>query len=160
MHHVAIRTADIHRAIAFYEALGFTVTERFTAGMTLACWMEGWQGRLELMQVPNPLPPPDPFADEGYVGYYHLSLDLSTAPTPAGDDLESRDPSVPLGLPQWLAAFQSRIRAAHPGDTALELPKVLLAPCQQMIGSRVYEVAFIADPDGMPIEILSQLTPN
>jgi hypothetical protein len=32
--------------------------------------------------------------------------------------------------------------------------KVLLAPMQQMIGDRVYEVAFIADSDGLPLEFL------
>jgi len=36
MHHVSIRTANIHRAIAFYQLLGFTLEERFTTGYTLA----------------------------------------------------------------------------------------------------------------------------
>ncbi len=52
MHHVSIRTANIHRAIAFYEQLGFEVKERFTTGYTLACWMEGLAGRIELIQIP------------------------------------------------------------------------------------------------------------
>lgn len=134
MHHVSLRTADIHRAIAFYEAIGFVMAERFTAGMTLACWLDGWGGRLELLQVPEPAPPPDPFGDEHYVGYYHLSLDLATSP------------DRPADLPAWLDTMRDRL-APNP------LP-VLLAPCQQMIGDRVYEVAFIADPDGMPIELL------
>lgn len=134
MHHVSLRTADIHRAIAFYEAIGFVMAERFTAGMTLACWLEGWGGRLELLQVPEPAPPPDPFGDEHYVGYYHLSLDLATSP------------DRPADLPTWLDTMRDRL-APNP------MP-VLLAPCQQMIGDRVYEVAFIADPDGMPIELL------
>ncbi|MCF3606405.1 hypothetical protein L2E81_07060 [Planktothrix agardhii 1033] len=76
MHHVSIRTANIHRAIAFYEILGFTVCERFTTGYTLACWMEGLNGRIEL------------------------------------------------------------------------------EPMQQMIGDRVYEVMFIADSDGLPLEFI------
>lgn len=152
MHHVAIRTANIHRAIAFYEALGFTVTERFTTGMTLACWLEGWQGRLELVQVPTPAPPPDPFADEDYVGYYHLSLDLRQAPPWDGD-------STPFTqLPPWLDTFRQRITTQAQGHP-LEPLKVLLEPCQQMIGRQVYEVAFIADPDGLPIEILNPLNP-
>ena len=33
-HHASIRTANIHRAIAFYELLGFTFKERFTTGLT------------------------------------------------------------------------------------------------------------------------------
>lgn len=58
MHHISIRTANIHRAIAFYEILGFTVCERFTTGYTLACWMEGLNGRIELIEIPQPQPPP------------------------------------------------------------------------------------------------------
>ena len=77
MHHASIRTANIHQAIAFYELLGFTVKERFTTGYTLACWMEGLGGRIELIQIPEPKPAPDAFGDEHYVGYYHLSFDLS-----------------------------------------------------------------------------------
>jgi catechol 2,3-dioxygenase-like lactoylglutathione lyase family enzyme len=132
MHHASIRTADIHRAMAFYETLGFTVVERFTAGYTLACWMEGLGGRIELIQVPEPQPAPDPFGDEHYVGYYHLSFDLT---------------AIVADLPSWLAALEQRW-----GELT-----VLLAPQQQMIGSHVYEVAFIADADGMPLELIRQL---
>lgn len=142
MHHVSLKTADIHRAIAFYEAIGFGMAERFTAGMTLACWMEGWGGRIELLQVPEPQSPPDPFGNEHYVGYYHLSLDLA------------QSPDRPETLMDWLNLMGDRL-APQP------LP-LLLTPCQQMIGDRVYEVAFIADPDGMPIELLrlqAQLPP-
>ncbi|MEM8638091.1 MAG: VOC family protein [Cyanobacteria bacterium P01_G01_bin.54] len=136
MHHVSIRTADIHAAIAFYEGLGFTVTERFTTGYTLACWLTGFDGRLELIQIPEPAPAPDPFGDEHYVGYYHFTLDLT-------DRAES--------LPDWL----TQKSAAY---AAMAQPlKILLAPEQQMIGEQVYEVAFIADTDGLPIELLRRL---
>jgi catechol 2,3-dioxygenase-like lactoylglutathione lyase family enzyme len=138
MHHASIRTADIHRAMAFYEILGFVVVERFTAGYTLACWMEGLGGRIELIQVPEPQAAADPFGDEHYVGYYHLSFDLTAALTAASTD-----------LPSWLAALRARF-------TAVPL-RVLLEPQQQMIGSRIYEVAFIADADGMPLELIRQL---
>jgi catechol 2,3-dioxygenase-like lactoylglutathione lyase family enzyme len=133
MHHVSIRTADIHRAIGFYEILGFAMEERFTAGYTLACWMTGLGGRIELLQVPEPQPAPDPFGDEHYVGYYHLSFDLTAAIADLGD---------------WLDALKTRFG----GDLT-----VLLEPQQQQIGPRVYEVAFIADRDGMPIEFLRQM---
>jgi catechol 2,3-dioxygenase-like lactoylglutathione lyase family enzyme len=133
MHHVSIRTADIHRAIGFYEILGFTMEERFTAGYTLACWMTGLGGRIELLQVPEPQPAPDPFGDEHYVGYYHLSFDLTAEIADLGD---------------WLAG----LKAQFEGDLT-----VLLEPQQQQIGPRVYEVAFIADRDGMPIEFLRQM---
>jgi catechol 2,3-dioxygenase-like lactoylglutathione lyase family enzyme len=135
MHHASIRTANIHQAIAFYEQLGFTVCERFTTGYTLACWMSGLQGRIELIQIPEPKPAPDAFADEHYVGYYHLSFDLT---------------EITSDLPSWLQDLQQRI------DAATDLPplKILLEPTQQQIGDRIWEVAFIADTDGLPLEFI------
>jgi catechol 2,3-dioxygenase-like lactoylglutathione lyase family enzyme len=138
MHHASIRTANIHRAIAFYEQLGFTVNERFTTGYTLACWMEGLGGRIELIQIPEPKPAPDAFADEHYVGYYHLSFDLTDL-TP--------------DLPTWLQALQTAFNQSEPLDPLT----VLLEPCQQMIGDRVYEVLFLADSDGLPLEFIRVL---
>lgn len=136
MHHASIKTANIHSAIAFYEQLGFTVTTRFTAGITLACWMEGLGGRIELIQVPEPRPAIDSFADEHYTGYYHLSFDLS-------DRIES--------LPTWLSEL--RIRAQQTGGTL----SVLLEPQQQQIGDDLYEVAFLADTDGLPLEFIRRI---
>jgi catechol 2,3-dioxygenase-like lactoylglutathione lyase family enzyme len=138
-HHVSIRTADIHRAIAFYETLGFEVKERFTTGYTLACWMEGEAGRLEFIEIPSPKAAPDPFGDEHYVGYYHLSFDLSEV---LKDDLSLED---------WLNAWRERL-----GKESLPF-HVLLLPTTQVIGEQSYRVAFAADPDGMPLEFLQQL---
>ena len=138
MHHASIRTANIHRAIAFYEQLGFTVNERFTTGYTLACWLEGLGGRIELIQIPEPKPAPDAFGDEHYVGYYHLSFDLT--------DLT---PDVLT----WLQALQAKFNQSEELDPL----KVLLEPCQQMIGDRVYEVLFLADSDGLPLEFIRVL---
>jgi len=138
MHHASIRTADIHRAIAFYELLGFDLCERFTAGITLACWMEGLGGRIELIQVPQPAPTADAFSDEHYTGYYHLSFDLTTAG---------------LSLPDWINRLSQEAQMRNMAPL-----KVLLAPCQQMIGDRIYEVAFLADADGLPLEFLRVLT--
>lgn len=137
MHHASIRTANIHRAILFYEQLGFTVSERFTTGYTLACWMEGLNGRIELIQIPQPRPAADAFEDEHYVGYYHLSFDL----TNITDD-----------LPNWLTSLKERVAQNNqPQDQPL---KVLLEPTQQQIGESIYEVAFIADADGLPLEFI------
>lgn len=130
MHHVSIRTADIHRSLAFYEKLGFTVKERFTTGYTLACWMEGLGGRVELIQIPEPQKAPEMWADEHYVGYYHISFNLT---------------EITTDLPTWL----NNLTASF--DYQLQ---VLLQPTQQMIGEQVYEVAFIADPDGLPLEFI------
>ena len=140
-HHISIRTADIHRAISFYQALGFEVQERFTTGYTLACWLEGPAGRLELIQIPQPQPPPDAFGDPHYVGYYHLCFDLT-------DELgRDRDLSI------WLADLRQQLAA-----TELSL-NVLLPPKSQSIGDRTYEIAFIADADGLPLELLHDLGP-
>ncbi len=141
MHHASIRTADIYRAIAFYELLGFQVCERFTAGITLACWMEGLGGRIELLQVPQPRPAADAFEDEHYTGYYHLSFDL----TDRTDD-----------LPDWLDQLKARFAQAAEAGQAEPL-KILLEPTQQMIGEHVYEVTFIADSDGLPLEFLRMM---
>ena len=144
MHHVSIRTANIHRAIAFYEQLGFTVRERFTTGYTLACWMTGLGGRIELIQIPEPKPAPDAFYDEHYVGYYHLSFDLTESTS---------------DLPSWLEDLKQKIATIPMNGSVPDLTlKVLLEPEQQMIGETVYEVAFIADPDGLPLELIRILS--
>jgi len=146
MHHASIRTANIHRAIAFYEQLGFTVCERFTTGYTLACWMEGLGGRIELIQIPEPHPAPDAFGDEHYVGYYHLSFDLTHSTT---------------DLPSWLSSLKERFaEVSRQQPEQLSPLKVLLEPTQQMIGDRVYEVTFIADTDGLPLEFIRVLNPS
>ncbi|ERN40356.1 glyoxalase/Bleomycin resistance protein/dioxygenase superfamily [Rubidibacter lacunae KORDI 51-2] len=134
MHHASIRTADIHCAIAFYEQLGFRVCERFTTSLTLACWMEGLGGRIELIEIPLPHPAPDAFHDEHYVGYYHLSFDV----THLAENMQA-----------WLEQLRSRLSAA-----TLKPLQVLLEPTQQSIGDRIYEVAFVADADGLPLEFL------
>ena len=144
MHHASIRTANIHRAIAFYEQLGFNVCERFTTGYTLACWMEGLGGRIELIQIPQPRPAADAFEDEHYVGYYHLSFDIT---------------DVAAELPSWLTALKERFTSAQkPQPDQYQPLKVLLEPTQQQIGDRVYEVAFIADADGLPLEFIRVLS--
>ena len=140
MHHASIRTADIYRGIAFYEKLGFIVTQRFTTGYTLACWLEGWGGRIELIQVPEAKPAPDPFGDEHYVGYYHLCFDL----TNLAPDLTS-----------WLNTLKARLAVVSDENPQQLSPlKVLLEPKRQIIGDLIYEVAFIADADGMPLELI------
>jgi catechol 2,3-dioxygenase-like lactoylglutathione lyase family enzyme len=140
-HHTSIRTADIHRAMLFYQQLGFEVESRFTTGYTLACWLQGPAGRLELIQIPEPQPAPDAFGDEHYVGYYHLSFDL-TAELATG-----------ISLAHWLQQLKEQLNRQN-----LNL-KVLLSPTLQTIGERCYQVAFIADPDGLPLEFLQDLGP-
>jgi catechol 2,3-dioxygenase-like lactoylglutathione lyase family enzyme len=127
-YHTAIRTADIFGAIAFYEALGFEVTTRFTAGTTLACWLDGLGTKIELIQIPEPKPAPDCFHDPHYVGYYHLSFLV--------EDLEA----------------ELRRLVEQLGKL-----KILLSPRIQEISDRSYLIAFIADTDGLPIELMQCL---
>jgi catechol 2,3-dioxygenase-like lactoylglutathione lyase family enzyme len=144
MHHASIRTANIHRAIAFYELLGFVIEERFTTGYTLACWLTGLNGRIELIQIPQPKPAPDTFSDEHYVGYYHLSFDITESVN---------------NLPDWLENLTKKFQQAYQEDSNLYQPlTILLKPQQQMIGDRVYEVTFIADIDGLPLEFIRVLS--
>lgn len=143
LHHISIRTANIFQAIAFYELLGFQVKQRFTTGYTLACWLEGLGCRLELMQIPQPKPAPDAFNDERYVGYYHLSFDIS---------------QENITLPQWLQQLENKFEQASQKNPEQFSPlKVLLPPQQQMIEDIIYEVAFIADRDNLPLEIIRHL---
>ncbi len=139
-HHASIRTADIHRAIAFYEQLGFEVCDRFSAGYTLACWMEGLGGRIELIQIPEPHPTPDAFGDEHYTGFYHLSFDCS-------DSVEN--------LSAWIETLKVRFcELSETQPERFQPLQVLLSPQQQQIGNHIYEVLFIADSDGLPLEFL------
>ncbi len=129
LHHVAIRTRDIHRAIDFYECLGFTIETRFTTGITLACWLVGNGMRLELMQIPEPHPAPDCFFDEHYTGYYHLSFTIDN-------------------LTDTLQNLVNKLGKV----------KLLLSPREQTIGDVTYKTAFIADIDGLPIELIEPIT--
>jgi hypothetical protein len=71
---------------------------------------------------------------------YHLSFDLT-------------DHTPDLSL--WLNTLQDQFKQAIAADSAPLKPlKILLKPEQQMIGDRVYEVAFIADTDGLPLEFI------
>jgi len=139
LHHVSIRTAQIHQALAFYELLGFKVEVRFTTGETLACWMTGFGSRIELIQIPKPAPPPDAFFDPHYVGYYHLSFDLT-------DHLEPDQT-----LEEWLSNLKVKVKAQGLAW------KMLLAPTLQTIGTQTYHVAFITDCDGLPLEFLCKI---
>lgn len=104
------------------------IEERFTAEITLACWMVGNNMRLELIQVPEPVPAPDCFFNPHYTGYYHLSFEVK--------ELES--------------VLQSLL-------SKLGKVKLLLSPTEQTIDSHCYKTAFIADMDGLPIELIEQL---
>jgi hypothetical protein len=57
-----------------------------------------------------------------------------------------------------LAQVKGQLQEASDRDPHLYPPlRVLLEPQQQMIGENVYEVAFIADTDGLPLEFIRRL---
>jgi catechol 2,3-dioxygenase-like lactoylglutathione lyase family enzyme len=149
LHHVSIRTANIHRSIDFYQLLGYSIEERFSTGYTLACWMTGVQGRLELIEIPQPQAAPDAWGDEHYTGYYHLSFDLTAELAGQPEDQQEGQQD----LTDWLAGFRMRHDDRASQGTLPPLT-VLLAPEQQAIGDHIYEVLFLADPDGLPLEFI------
>jgi catechol 2,3-dioxygenase-like lactoylglutathione lyase family enzyme len=127
LHHVSIRTADIFRSIAFYERLEFFVHERFQTGETLACWMESERG-----------------------GRIELIQMLEPKPAPEIwlDEHYTGYYHLSLLVPnveESLKILQSN-----------EVP-ILMETIEQKIGSERYRVAFVLDPDRLPIELIEKL---
>jgi quinol monooxygenase YgiN len=61
-------------------------------------------------------------------------------------------------LPSWLTNLKENFLVlAENNSELLEPLKILLEPTQQQIGNHLYEVAFIADPDGLPLEFIRVL---
>lgn len=148
MHHVSIHTANIHKAIAFYQILGFTIQTRFVIGYTLACWMEGLGGRIELIEIPEPKKKLNIFYDNSHVGYYHISFDLTHHIS---------------GLSVWLSKLKinfSKYEYAQENLDDSSFPIILLEPKEQVIGDKLYEIAFIQDQDGLPLEFIRILKNN
>ena len=87
--------------------------------------------------------PRSPQKNKWRSAYYHLSFDLTE--------------TVP-DLTDWLVSLQQRFAEAHQEQPEQCQPlKILLQPEQQQIGDRIYEVAFIADIDNLPLEFIRVL---
>ncbi|CAM9361137.1 unnamed protein product, partial [Discosporangium mesarthrocarpum] len=63
LHHCGIRTRDIVRAITFYSLLGMKEVARFKADSARCAMLEGAGMRLELIEVPMSMSPPDKAVD-------------------------------------------------------------------------------------------------
>jgi catechol 2,3-dioxygenase-like lactoylglutathione lyase family enzyme len=127
LHHVSIRTADIFRSIAFYERLEFVVHQRFQTGETLACWMESEQG-----------------------GRIELIQMLEPKPAPE------------IWLDEHYTGYYHLSLLVLNVEESLQTLKnhevpILLEPTEQQIGTERYRVAFVLDPDRLPVELIEKL---
>lgn len=151
LHHIAIRTQNITRAISFYsmllsvdddgtESTSLSVT-KFRAGPARAAWLEASFYRLELIEIPRWIlegeatgklfRAPDLMAQNSILGYNHAALDVS----------------IPL------ADFIQRLQEAS-FENFQKTVRVAVKPYTQIIGQAVYELAFVYDADGSLIELL------
>lgn len=140
LHHTAIRTKDIKRAMKFYSLLGLEEEVRFKAGFARCCWLRASSGaRLELIEVPDYRNPderaPELLENVSTLGLNHVAVDVSDT---ASDSL---------------AEFIRRLNDDSERLFQKSL-KMVLAPQQQQIGQDVYELAFLTDADGTLLELI------
>jgi catechol 2,3-dioxygenase-like lactoylglutathione lyase family enzyme len=152
LHHTAIKTRNITMAISFYSLFGYEVECRFRAGPARAVWLrlpEG--GRLELIEVPSYMlqqpRAPNLLVRPDILGYNHMAIDVSAQ---IQKESETDQHTNATSLTSWIqglnqtsiALFNKTLRTA------------VYPPQQQIIGSNVYEIAFLYDADGCLIELL------
>ena len=137
-HHAAIKCRDIERSMKFYSLFGLEEACRFRSGAARCAWLTGAATRLELIEVPsyvNATAAPDGLVEEA-VGLNHLALDVT-------DDAGAGD----------LAAYLQELNARSE-QRFRESLRLALAPQQLLAGGAAYEYAFIADPDGVLLELI------
>ena len=153
VHHTAIKTRNITLAIQFYSLLGFEATTKFRAGPARAAWLEQTSAgpsnsRLELIEVPSyMLNEPegmkrralDLTQRQDLLGLNHLALDVSNSIANKGLS----------NLAEFLDGVNEKSLQTF-GKTL----RIALHPQQQLIGSGVYELAFLYDADGSLVELL------
>lgn len=143
IHHVALQTSNITRAMEFYSLFGFSCVERFRAGPARAAWLEheSSQSRLELMEVPshqllNTSRAPDVLCP-GFLGYHHVALNVDIPLEEFLDNLNEISHK----------RFGKRMRLA------------LWPPKQQRIGmAGLFDVAFLHDADGCLVELIYKVS--
>ena len=159
MHHTAIRTRNITTAIQFYTLLGFETTAKFRAGPARAAWLEqtgeGFIGnsRLELIEIPSYiLNEPDGMKKRAIdlvtksdlLGQNHFALDVT-------DSIKRQDGVETLD--DWIDGLNQKSLKEF-GKTL----RIAVKPEQRLIGTSVYELAFLYDADGALVELLSKQT--
>ena len=156
-HHTGLKVANITRSMDFYSLLGWKESVRFRAGPARAVWL-GPVGNdldgtcdtsgaplhvLELIEVPSSYQSTMKAVDlssaeaVAITGLNHFTLDVSHL-------------CAGVGLGAFLAQLNSRSEAIF--DRSVRL---VIEPYQQLIGQDVFEVAFVADPDGVLLEVLA-----
>jgi catechol 2,3-dioxygenase-like lactoylglutathione lyase family enzyme len=150
VHHITIKTRDIISAMEFYSLLGFESKNKFRVGQARATWLENvviGAGRIELIEVPSSMLQEgsggrqralDRVRNQELLGLNHLTLDVSDVIRKKGL----------ISLSEFLGFLN---------DTSYELYgkglRLAVEPQKQAIGDRIYETAFLYDPDGSLIEI-------
>ena len=137
-HHAAVKCRDIERSMKFYSLFGLEEECRFRSGAARCAWLTGASTRLELIEVPsyvNATAAPDGLVEEA-VGLNHLAFDVTD--DAGGDDL---------------AAYLQRLNARSETQFRKSL-RLALAPQQLLAGGAAYEYAFVADPDGVLLELI------
>ena len=167
LHHTAVKTRNITLAIQFYSLLGFEPSAKFKAGSAKAAWLEQRQAspingtlspsRIELIEVPAYLlREPEGmkrralnlWENQLYLGHNHVALDVTEIIS--NSDLPPSSPrSVDFLLSRWMELLNKKSLKQFRKSL-----RVALEAEQFMVGSNVYERAFIYDADGALIELL------
>ncbi|CAM9693916.1 unnamed protein product [Ascophyllum nodosum] len=144
-HHCALRTSNIVRAIKFYSLLGMKEVVRFRAESARCAFLEGAGTRLELIEVPASMQPPDKAQDLTLdmraTGLNHIAFDVGPA-------IEASE-----GSPDDLRGFLSELNRQSEEIFGMSV-RLAVSPFEQRIGQDVYDVAFITDADGVLLELL------
>jgi catechol 2,3-dioxygenase-like lactoylglutathione lyase family enzyme len=104
----------------------------------------------------------DAFARPTYLGYHHVALDVTSQvrslpqPTPrasGGEGSRAGSRSIGSGLRSWIEHLNAT-SVQRFGKSVL----VAVPPKQQIIGTSVYELAFVYDDSGCLVELLNRIS--
>lgn len=172
-HHTAIRTRNIENAVKFYSLFGYDVEVKFRSGPARCAWLTNSSSsddgspsddgtihrkgqtdvasRLELIEIPSYILQEkdgiikraiDLIQREDMLGINHVCLDVTSyIDKIATDEFYDLNQFLEDTNKDSLEKFNKTLKVAVP-------------PRQQVIGSQVYELAFIFDADGCVIELL------
>ena len=172
-HHTAIKVRNIENAIKFYSLLGFHVETKFVAGPARCAWLlhesehinsqpTSLSSRIELLEVPSYMLNEsegkikraiDLTKREELLGLNHLALDVTGCiprPNNDGGATEEGTACALYQLQEWMDDLNTLSI-----DKFGKSLRVALSPTKRIVGTSVYEMAFIYDADGSLIELLN-----